>query len=116
MKLLMVKYSITPTVPVYKEFLKYMNKLYSEELTDQEYFSQTDDLRKAKQAQGLVACFTDHAAWLNIPDEDIWRQYGSIEPMTSEFNSKKSGLQKTLFYMVHLLLQTRLTILPRLKS
>lgn len=83
------KVQYNPTVPVYKEFLKYMNKLYSEELIDQEYFSQTDDLRKAKQAQGLVACFTDHAAWLNIPDEDIWRQNGSIEPMTSEFNSKK---------------------------
>lgn len=78
-----------PVMPVYKEFLKYMHKLYSEGLIDSEYFSQTDDLRKAKQAQGLVASFTDHAAWLNIPDENIWRQYGSIEPMTSDYNSKK---------------------------
>lgn len=83
------KVQYNPTEPVYKEFLKYMNTLYSEELIDQEYFSQTEDLRKAKAAQGLVASFTDHAAWLNISDENIWRQYGSIEPMTSEFNSTK---------------------------
>lgn len=78
-----------PVQPVYKEFLKYMHKLYSEGLIDPEYFSQTDDLRKSKEAQGLVASFTDHAAWLNIPDENIWRQYGSIEPMTSAYNDKK---------------------------
>lgn len=83
------KVQYNPTVPVYKEFLKYMNKLYTEGLLDQEYFSQTDDQRKAKQAQGLVAAFTDHAAWLNITDETIWRQYGAIEPMTSAYNSTK---------------------------
>jgi len=83
------KVQYNPTVPVYKDFLKFMNKLYTEKLIDPEYFTQTDEQRKAKQAQGLVASFTDYAAWLNIPDETIWRQYGSIEPMTSAVNSKK---------------------------
>lgn len=83
------KVQYNPTVPVYKDFLKYMNKLYTEKLIDPEYFTQTDEQRKAKEAQGLVASFTDHAAWLNIPDEAIWRQYGSIEPMTSAVNNKK---------------------------
>jgi len=83
------KVQYNPATKVYKEFLTYMNKLYREGLIDPEYFSQTDDQRKAKQAQGKVAAFTDYAAWLSIPDEKVWRQYGSIEPMTSAFNSKK---------------------------
>ena len=36
-----------PAQPVFKEFLKYMNKLYTEGLLDSAYFTQTDDQYKA---------------------------------------------------------------------
>lgn len=88
-----------PAQDTYKEFLKYMHKLYSEGLIDQEYFTQTADQRKAKEALGLVGAFTDYASWLNIPDREIWSQYGSIEPMTSEYNDKKLWPAKeAIFY------------------
>lgn len=87
-----------PAEANYKEFLNYMHKLYSEGLIDKEYFTQTDDQRKAKQAQGLVGTFTDHAAWLNISDPAIWRQYGSIEPMTSSLNNKKLWPAKDVIF------------------
>ena len=79
-----VKYN--PAEPVYKEYLKYMNKLYAEGLIDSEYFTQTTDQYRAKLGQGLVGAFTDYACWVGIPDADIWTQYSSNYPMTSQWN------------------------------
>lgn len=75
-----------PAQPVFKEFLKYMNKLYTEGLLDSAYFTQTDDQYKAKIASGVCGAFNDYAHWLNIADEAVWSQYSSNKPMTSEFN------------------------------
>jgi putative aldouronate transport system substrate-binding protein len=75
-----------PAQPVFKEFLKYMNKLYTEGLLDNAYFTQTDDQYKAKIAGGIVGAFNDWAHWLNIADEAVWSQYTSNKPMISEFN------------------------------
>lgn len=83
------KVIFVPAQPLYKEYLAYMRKLFTEGLLDPEYFTQTDDQRKAKVRQGLAGAFGRDAHWLDITEEEIWRQYQSIEPMTSQFNSKK---------------------------
>ena len=73
----------------YKEFLKYMNKLHTEKLLDPEYFTQSADDRKAKQASDRYGAFTDYASWMNIPDINVSIQFRGLEPFTSEFNSEK---------------------------
>lgn len=75
-----------PAQPVFKEFLKYMNTLYAEGLLDEGYFTQTDDQYVAKIANYQVGAFNDWAQWLRITDDNIWPQYTSNKPMTSEFN------------------------------
>ena len=80
---------LVPTHPNYKEFLKYMNKLYTEKLIDPEYFSQSEDQRVAKISQERVACFTDWAQWLYMKEEGTWQQWQSIDPLTSSFNATK---------------------------
>lgn len=81
--------SFVPANPIYKEYLVYMNRLFTEGLLDQEYFTQTHDQRKAKLSQGLAGAFGLSASWLDIPDKNIRSQYGNIEPMTSQYNSEK---------------------------
>lgn len=81
-----------PASAQWKEFLAFMNKCYAEGLLDNEYFTQTDDQYKAKLAQGVVGAFNDWASWLNIPEDEIWMQYTSNTPMTSEsFTEKRWG-------------------------
>lgn len=83
------KVIFVPTDPVYKEFLIFMNKLYTEGLLDSEYFTQTEDQFKAKVAQGVVCCFTDYAQWLNMPEETLWSHWNILDPLTSEYNTEK---------------------------
>ena len=73
----------------YKEYLKFMNKLFTEELIDPEYFTQAQDQFTAKLASGVTGAFVDFAHWLNISDENIWRQYGSNAPLTSQYNDQQ---------------------------
>lgn len=80
------KVRYNPAQPVFRDFLKYMNRLYAEGLLDSAYFTQTDDQYKAKVAAGTCGAFNDYAHWLNIADEAVWSQYSSNKPMTSEFN------------------------------
>lgn len=83
------KVIFVPADSGYKEFITFMNKLYTEGLLDNEYFTQTEDQFKAKIAQGIVGCFTDFAQWLNMPDTAVWSNWNTIDPMTSELNPKK---------------------------
>lgn len=89
-------------VPVqenYKEFLKYMNRLWSENLIDPGYFSQTKEQFNAKEASGLIGSFTNHAQWMNNSDPEFYLQYESVDPYTSEFNSVKMWPAKdAIFY------------------
>lgn len=92
------KVAYVPNEANYKEFLKYMNRLYTEGLIDAEYFTQTDDQRKAKEAQGLVGSFTNHASWLENSDPAFYLQYSSIEPLTSEYNDVQRWPAKDAIY------------------
>lgn len=88
-----------PAQANYKEFLKYMHKLYAEGLIDPTYFTQTAEQYNAKEASGLVASFTDYASWLNNSDPAFYLQYSSVEPYTSAYNSEKMWPAKeAIFY------------------
>ncbi len=78
-----------PVQPVFKEFLKYMNTLYEEGLLDEGYFTQTDDQYVAKISNHQAGVFNDWAQWLRISDINIWQEYSSNKPMTSEFNDER---------------------------
>lgn len=78
-----------PATEPYKEYLTYMNRLWTEGLIDPEYFTQTTDQWKAKISQGLAASYTDYAQWLRMSDPAEWRKYSAYDPMTSDINDKQ---------------------------
>lgn len=80
-----------PAEDNYKHFLEYMNMLYEEELLDNECFTQTYEQFAAKDTNYLYGAYPYWASWVNQPDENIWRQYDILEPLTSEYNSVKKG-------------------------
>ncbi|GAB2026953.1 type 2 periplasmic-binding domain-containing protein [Lactovum odontotermitis] len=45
--------------PGYRDYLEYMNKLYTDGLLDKQTFSQSDDQAKAKGANNLLGAYTD---------------------------------------------------------
>ncbi len=98
-------------VPVqenYKEFLKFMHKLWSEGLIDPTYFTQTKDQYNAKEASGLIASFTNHAQWMNNSDPEFYLQYESVDPYTSEFNAEKIWPAKDAIFYGGLVLTSNL--------
>jgi putative aldouronate transport system substrate-binding protein len=78
-----------PTEPNYENYLKYMNKLYQENLIDPDYFSQTTEQYLAKGAQVIYGTVCYHADWLLMTKKEDYSQYISIPPMVSEYNSKQ---------------------------
>ncbi|WP_339220401.1 extracellular solute-binding protein [Paenibacillus sp. FSL H8-0332] len=58
------KVHYTPLEEGYKEYLTYMNRLWSEELLDHESFSQTAEQKKAKAQNNRVALFSDWHAYM----------------------------------------------------
>lgn len=69
----------------YKEYLKFMNRLYEEELLDQEYFTQNVDQYKAKAQQGIVGATETGAMYLDANTE-IGYDYVQIDGLTSDMN------------------------------
>ncbi|MDP4098329.1 extracellular solute-binding protein [Paenibacillus sp. P96] len=59
----------TPLDDAYLEYLKYMNRLWSEDLLDHEAFSQTDEQKKAKGRSNLLALFPDWHAYFTLGGE-----------------------------------------------
>ncbi|WP_414841268.1 extracellular solute-binding protein [Enterococcus saccharolyticus] len=53
----------TPLTDNYKEYLTFMNKLYSEKLLDQEVYGQADEQKKAKGQNNQIGLFPD---WFSI--------------------------------------------------
>jgi putative aldouronate transport system substrate-binding protein len=54
------KVSYNLTSPEYKEFLTFMNKLYTEKLLDPEVYSQADEQKKAKGRDNRIGLFPDY--------------------------------------------------------
>lgn len=79
-----------PAQDSYKEFLKYMNLLYEEELLDNEFFTQTNQQYNAKDAQNIYGAFSASSAHGNgRSTEELFTLYSCIEPMTSSVNDTK---------------------------
>lgn len=67
----------------YKEFLKYMNMLWEEELLEHEYFTQDGDQSYAKEKAGVYGVFGN---WSSNNAPDYAENYDMLRPLTSELN------------------------------
>ncbi|MBM7584512.1 putative aldouronate transport system substrate-binding protein [Bacillus pakistanensis] len=62
--------SYTPIEDGYKEYLKFMNKLYDEKLMDREVFSQSNEQKKAKGQSNRVGLFQDWYSYFTTGDKE----------------------------------------------
>lgn len=81
-----------PTTDSYKEYVKFMHKLWSEGLIDGESFSQTSQQQNAKGVAGKLGMFTYIGDYV-VVGPDINKQYTVLDPLTSEYNSEKLAYQ-----------------------
>jgi len=73
----------------YKEYLKYMNKLYDEKLLDNEVYSQSDDQKKAKGQENRLGAFTDYFSYFTTGETDEEAVNNPMfHPLTSEFSDE----------------------------
>ncbi|HIZ53729.1 MAG TPA: extracellular solute-binding protein [Candidatus Enterococcus avicola] len=76
-----------PITENYKEFVTYMNKLYSEKLLDQEVYSQADEQKKAKGQNNQLGLFPD---WFSFFTTGKQESDATTDPMfyplTSDIN------------------------------
>ena len=75
-----------PVQDEYKQYLMYMNKLYQDELLDQEYFTQAQDQFTAKGLEGKFGMYCYWANFVMQPDVEKYLEYEMIPPLTSEVN------------------------------
>jgi len=83
----------------YKEFLKYMNMLWEENLLDHEYFTQDGDQNTAKEMAGVYGVFGN---WSSNNAPDYAENYDMLKPLTSELNDTPiaaAGNIKTVGYV-----------------
>jgi putative aldouronate transport system substrate-binding protein len=73
--------------PVYAEFLRYMNRLYTEQLLDNEYYTNTGIMINAKGAELRVGVHASAAPFMMTPNEADWSQYKALRPMTSQWSN-----------------------------
>lgn len=80
-----------PESDIYVEYLKRMKQLFDEKLLDQEYFTQNEEQLRAKGNNLQLGAYqyAAHFVMTGSTDPDVYGQYSVINPLTSEFNSKK---------------------------
>lgn len=80
-----------PESDIYVEYLKRMKQLFDEKLLDQEYFTQNEEQLRAKGNNLQLGAYqyAAHFVMTGSTDPDVYGQYSIINPLTSEFNSKK---------------------------
>ncbi|MHC5269743.1 extracellular solute-binding protein [Enterococcus sp. LJL98] len=80
----------TPVTENYKEYLKFMNKLYSEKLLDPEVYSQADEQKKAKGQNNQIGLFPD---WFSFFTTGRQENEAIMDPMfyplTSDINPER---------------------------
>lgn len=74
--------------PKFKEYLKFMNRLYLEGLLDNESYIQTSQQMTAKGNEGRVGAFSHSGPFLVVKMEDN-AKYVAINPLTSPVNNKQ---------------------------
>jgi putative aldouronate transport system substrate-binding protein len=76
------------TSDAYRDYLTFMNKLYTEKLIDGEMFTQTSQQLVAKGNQSLIGSFAHIAPFL-VDTQDNAELYTAIPPMTSARNNRQ---------------------------
>jgi putative aldouronate transport system substrate-binding protein len=71
--------------PLYKDFLTFMRKLYSEGLIDENYFTM-DRTQVAAQAAELRHGMSIVAGYTNLPNPADFQKYIALSPVTSVYN------------------------------
>lgn len=79
------EYVYVPSTDTYLAYLQYMNKLFSEQLLDNEYFSLTGEALTAKMSTGNVGLM-GNTPYTYLPAEEDYTQYEAIALLTSELN------------------------------
>lgn len=80
------KYQYVRVQPQYKDYLTYMNKLYTEGLLDNEFFIQADDQFQAKRAANLIGATADGSVLSDTKGDD-YLELKMLPPLTSSVNS-----------------------------
>lgn len=78
-------YTYVPSTEAYKEYLKYMNRLYAEQLLDNEYFTLTSEALGAKISTGNVGLMGNQP-YTYLPLEEQYAQYQAIALLKSDLN------------------------------
>lgn len=78
-------YTYVPSTDAYKAYLEYMNKLYSEQLLDNEYFTLTSEALGAKISTGNVGLMGNQP-YTYLPLEEQYTQYQAIALLRSDLN------------------------------
>ena len=76
------------TSDAYKEYLKYMNKLWNEGLMDEEYFTQTSEQRVAKAKEGIIGVCNTAAMYIDAGVE-IGYNWEQFDALTSDINDTR---------------------------
>ena len=82
------EYIYVPMQDNFREYLKFMAKLYAEGLLDPEVFTQTSEQFSAKCSSYLLGCGGDQMKDY-LSDETQKHAYTLLGPLTSEFNETK---------------------------
>ena len=86
--------SLFSVSPLYGDYLKYINRLYNEQLLDNDFYTNTAVMLMAKGSEDLVGVHTDSAPWTLAPEEKIWTEFTAFTPMTSQWNNTKMWLDE----------------------
>lgn len=76
------------TSEAYKEYITFMNRLYTEDLLDNECFTQTDQQYVGKGNQSLIGSYANLASYV-VDTMDNYTKYKAIPPLTSDMNSEQ---------------------------
>ncbi|MEC6746962.1 extracellular solute-binding protein [Marinilactibacillus sp. XAAS-LB27] len=80
-----------PTTDNARAYYEYFTKLYSEGIVDQEIFSQSDEMKKAKGQQNVIGLFTDYFSFFTTGrSEDEALNDPMFMPLTSEWSPERS--------------------------
>ncbi len=85
-----------PLEPEYKAYLSFMNKLYTNELLDQESFAQTLQIKVAKGNQNQLGVFRSLGPFQFVGNE-LNEDYDLLMPLTSEVNNEQITSRLPLF-------------------
>lgn len=79
------QYVFVPTTENYKEYLKFMHKLFDEGLVSNEFLNMTDEAETAYESSGLCGVMSESP--YNVLPDTYEAEWVALSPLTSEMNS-----------------------------